>query len=56
MKLLILVILLFALFGCTTFSMNQNSVSKACKSGVSEYDDGGVAFKCFDKTKQGDKK
>jgi len=48
MKLVLLIILLLT-SACTTFSFNQSSLTKACKSGVEEYDDGNLSFKCFDK-------
>lgn len=48
MKLILLIILLLT-NACTTFSFNQSSLVKACKSGIQEYDDGNMSFKCFDK-------
>jgi len=37
------------LFGaCSTLNVNQNAVVKACKNGVSTYDDGSTNFTCKD--------
>lgn len=46
MKVLLLVISLLIITGCTTFQKNEDGVRRACRSGVSEYDDGSVNFKC----------
>lgn len=45
-KVVILVVSLIVLSGCTTFSFNESGVRRACKSGVVEYDDGSTTFKC----------
>jgi hypothetical protein len=34
------------LSACTTFNSNENGVRRACKSGVSKYDDGSTTFEC----------
>jgi hypothetical protein len=36
------------LTGCTTLSFNESSLAKACKAGVSKYDDGNTSFECKD--------
>jgi hypothetical protein len=41
--------ILLAVTGCTTFSTNEHALKDACKNGVSEYDDGSMSFKCYDK-------
>ncbi len=39
------------LFGaCTTFNANENGLRRACKSGVAEYDDGSMNFRCKEDT------
>lgn len=48
MKLVLLLVVLMSCVSCTTFYQNSSSVNKACKSGVQEYDDGTVNFKCFE--------
>ncbi len=35
--------------GCTTFQSTQDSIRKACKSGVDMYDDGNVSYRCKSK-------
>lgn len=46
----LLYVLIFGacLTGCSTFFQNSNSVNRACKSGVAEYDDGTTTFTCKD--------
>ena len=43
----VLVLVWALIFGaCTTFNANENGLRRACKSGVAEYDDGSMNFKC----------
>jgi len=49
MKLVLLFISLMIITGCTTFQSTQDSIRRSCKSGVSEYDDGNVNYKCVHK-------
>lgn len=46
MKFIIGVICILILGACTTFTTNESGLRRACKSGVSEYDDGNMNFKC----------
>lgn len=53
MKYFVLIILLL-IAACSSLQMNGPEVRKACKSGVLEYDDGTVSFKCDAKEKDND--
>ncbi len=44
-----LYILVILLSGCTTFNANEAGVRRACRSGLTEYDDGTTVFKCKQK-------
>lgn len=48
MKYLVLILSL-TFFGCGSFQTNAQSVVRACKNGVKNYDDGAVSFACFSK-------
>lgn len=46
MKLFLGVIWVLLFGACTTFNANENGLRRACKSGIAEYDDGSMNFRC----------
>lgn len=48
MKFFIALVWVLIFGGCTTLDQNSKALIKACKSGVSKYDDGVTNFECKD--------
>lgn len=47
MKLIIIITILMSIAACTSAPINKVfEARKACRSGLSEYDDGDLTFKC----------
>lgn len=45
-KLVLLAISVLLLSSCTSLQLNGSELRKACKSGVTKYDDGSLSFEC----------
>lgn len=44
--LIVILVLLLGITACSTFTENVREIRRACKSGVSKYDDGTINFEC----------